>query len=105
MSLINAYFPDKVSGIQPLTIQWFNKEWGYVKTLTTKGIANTPFAREDKIIFIKNAPAEIRNNHGKCHIDTDVEKEIYTKENEQLNQRVRNGSNPIYSIIIFICKA
>ncbi|MDQ6758021.1 MAG: type II toxin-antitoxin system MqsA family antitoxin [Bacteroidota bacterium] len=55
---------------------------------TTKGLVNVPIVREDKIIFIKNTPAEICNNCGEYYIDTDVAKELYHKANERMDQGV-----------------
>ena len=46
---------------------------------TNKGFVNVPIVREDRIIFIKNIPAEICNNCGEYYIDREVAKEIYGK--------------------------
>ena len=55
---------------------------------TEDGFVNVPIVRKDKIIFIKNIPAQICNNCGEYYIDTSVAKEIYEKANERMNQGV-----------------
>ena len=55
---------------------------------TASGFVNVPIVREDKIIFIKNTPAQVCNNCGEYYIDIDVAKEIYNKANERMNQGV-----------------
>lgn len=55
---------------------------------TSNGFVNVPIVRKDKIIFIKNIPAQICNNCGEYYIDTNVAKEIYEKASERMNQGV-----------------
>ena len=55
---------------------------------TTEGFVNIPIVRKDKIIFIKNVPAQICDNCGEYYMNTDVAKEIYNKANERMNQGV-----------------
>lgn len=60
----------------------------YKNGTTENGLVNVPIVRKDKIIFIKNIPAQICNNCGEYYIDTIVAKEIYDKASERMNQGV-----------------
>jgi YgiT-type zinc finger domain-containing protein len=59
------------------------------KNGTTKmGLVNVPVVRDDKIIFIKNIPAQICNNCGEYYLENDVAEEVYKRANERINQGV-----------------
>lgn len=59
------------------------------KNGTTKsGLVNVPVVRDEKIIFIKNIPAQICNNCGEYYLDSEVAKEVYGRANERMSQGV-----------------
>ena len=56
------------------------------KNGTTKpGFANVPIVRGDKIIFVKNTPAQICSNCDKYYIDSAVAKELYNNAYQKMN--------------------